>query len=209
MNPHSSQYHYAPPVSQMIIEGMQEIIGRPGVCAVFNLANLTSLSLPNRMEDFREDLSFDKISAIQTALEKIYGARSGRGMVLRSGRAAFKFLQQQSSNILGLALLEYRLLPTQTRIKKGLEAIAKLLSGPETGQIQVLEDSQAWIWHVEKCAWCWERNEQANICHFTVGMLEEYSFWASAGKIYCIEEIECQASGSPACLFRIDKKALD
>jgi predicted hydrocarbon binding protein len=209
MKSHTAQYQFASPISQMMIEGMQEMIGRSGLYAVFNLANLAHLSKNNQTVQLWRDLSFGEVTAIQSALEELYGPRSGRGMILRSGRAAYKFLQRQCGEDLGLTRLDYRLLPTPARIKKGMEAVAELLSGQNAEKIQVVEDEQSWFWRIERCAWCCDRNEEQKICQFYVGLLDEYATWAGGGKIFHVEEVECQASGSPNCLIRIDKQPFD
>jgi hypothetical protein len=43
------------------------------------------------------------------------------------------------------------------------------------------------------------------MCHFNVGMLQEFLTWAGGGKIYHVLETECIAQGGSACTIRIEK----
>ena len=76
-------------------------------------------------------------------------------------------------------------------------------------QVSVVENDQNWTWRSQHCPLCWQRTSTEPVCHFTVGMLQEFLAWASSGRVYSVNEIECQAAGADACLFQIDKKALD
>lgn len=149
------------------------------------------------------------VAALQQALEAVYGTRGGRGLALRAGRAGFKFLLRQYGAGVGLSELNFRLLPMQARLKTGLEVLAGLMSqlGDEVVQTEVQET--CWLWRVEQCPICWQRDAKEPICHFTVGLLQEFFAWGSGGKVYQVEETACQANGDPACLIRIDKRPLD
>jgi predicted hydrocarbon binding protein len=73
----------------------------------------------------------------------------------------------------------------------------------------VIEGNESsYLWRLSRCPFCWERNEKAPICHFTVGLLQEALFWGSGGKIYHVEETACLACGDPECLIIIDRVPL-
>jgi predicted hydrocarbon binding protein len=87
--------------------------------------------------------------------------------------------------------------------------MAETLSDLCSLQILVKEDSQAWYWQSDHCPWCWQRHMEECMCHFNVGMLQEYVSWAGGGKVYHVTETECIAKGGSACTIRIDKKPID
>jgi predicted hydrocarbon binding protein len=176
--------------------------------AVLNLANLSPESTIKSGEIMAR-MEYADIAAVTQALEKMYGPRGGRGIALRSGRAGFKYVLRQNGVGIGITDLNFRLLPVPARLKTGLDALAGLMSKIGDEQVQVVENDQNWTWRSQHCPLCWQRSSNEPVCHFTVGLLQEFLAWASSGRVFSVNEIECQATGAEACLFQIDKKALD
>jgi predicted hydrocarbon binding protein len=110
---------------------------------------------------------------------------------------------------MGIIDLNFRLLPVPVRLKTGLEALAELMGIIGDEQVTVDEDERSWLWRSEGCPLCWGRVSREPVCQFTVGLLQEFYTWASGGRVYSLSEVACQAAGAPACLIKIDKKALD
>jgi predicted hydrocarbon binding protein len=210
-------------MSQIMLEGVREIIGQAGVNAVLNTVAGTSAdtsgldrtSRPDPVLSRRDPLTatpmYNDMSNIQSALEKLYGPRGGRGITLRSGRAAFKYFLRHHGDRMGLSRLDYRLLPTHSRMKVGLQAMAAVFTEMYAGYVEVSEDPLTWYWQIRHCPWCLERQgaEGGGLCFFIVGMLQEFLSWSSGGKNYHVEESECSAAGGQACVIRIEKQPLD
>jgi predicted hydrocarbon binding protein len=196
-------------IGRGVLEGVQEIIGKAGVNAIFNLAHLSHLLPTNGIKKFDHNFSFEDLSAIQQALEELYGPRGGRGVALRSGRVFFKYFLRAMGDSMSMTTLDFRLLPTHQRVKSGLTSMASTLSDLCSMRIEVWEDSEAWHWQADQCPWCWKRHMDECMCHFNVGMLQEYMTWAGGGKIYHVLETECIARGGPACTIRIEKQPID
>jgi predicted hydrocarbon binding protein len=176
--------------------------------AVLNLANMTPEGFLKSGEIIRR-MEYTDIAAVTLALEKMYGPRGGRGIALRSGRASFKYILRQNGVAIGITDLNFRLLPVPARLKTGLDALAGLMARIGDEQVEVLESEQNWTWRSTHCPLCWQRSSKEPVCHFTVGILQEFLAWASSGRVFSVNEIECQAAGAEACLFHIVKKALD
>jgi predicted hydrocarbon binding protein len=115
-----------------------------------------------------------------------------------------KFSQQ-----MGLNNLDYRLLPTPSRIKLGLEALAKTVTDLCCEPFVATEDGEAWIWAACTCPVCRQRQSDRPVCYFIVGLLQEFVSSISGGKIYNIVETECLATGAESCAFRIYKQTLE
>lgn len=196
-------------VGRGFLEGVQEIIGRAGLNATFNLAHLNHLLPPAGFQKFDHNFTFADLSAIQLALEELYGPRGGRGVALRSGRVFFKYFLRSFGDQMQMTTLDYRLLPTHQRVTTGLRSMAAALCDQCSANFSVSEDDDAWYWQSDQCPWCFERTQQECMCHFSVGMLQEYVSWAGGGKIYHVIETECIARGGSACTIRIDKKPID
>jgi predicted hydrocarbon binding protein len=204
----NTSMHHTSQIGEILLLGVEEIISRSGMNAVLNLAHLT----PEGTLEFGEivrRMEYKDIAAVTQALESMYGPRGGRGIALRAGRASYKYILRQNGTVMGITDLNFRLLPVPARLKTGLDALALLMSKIGDEQVSVVETDQAWIWRSQRCPLCWQRSSKEAVCHFTVGLLQEFFAWASSGRVYSVTETECQAAGADACLFQIDKKALD
>ncbi len=202
--------HRSSRLGQIVLEGMEEIIGRSGVHAVLNTDLMARFyQQENEMGAQEEGLPARELSAIQSSLEEMYGKRGSRGVALRAGRASFKYVLRYYGASLGLTDLNYRLLPAPARLRTGLEALVKLFSDLEGGPVEVEQAETAWLWRSTACPFCWLRTTSEPACPFTVGLLQEFLSWNSGGKVYHVEETECRAQGKPACVFRIDIKPLE
>jgi hypothetical protein len=192
----------------MILDGIQEIIGRVGLYAILNLAHLNQW-IGETGEQETPDFSPRDFMAIRKALEDFYGPRGGRGVLLRSGRTAFNYMLRVYGEEIGLTRKEHQLLPLPVRIREGLDSLAIVLSAWGTHPAVIGEDAHYWYWELSDCPWCLPAKGAEHTCPFQVGFLQEYLQWASGGRIYHVLESTCRSSGQPACITRMDKVPLD
>ncbi len=196
-------------MGRILLEGVQEIIGQAGVYATFNTANLAHLLPSDAAARLESEFSPDEQRSLLLALVTLYGPRGGHGIAQRSGRASFKYFLRQYGDSMGLTALEYHLLPSVGRIKTGLEALSQVLMDTCGGTVELVDESQAWVWKYLECPWCVRRCEDGPSCHFAVGLLQEFLSWASGGRMYHVAETECTPGGAEACTIRIDKQPFD
>ena len=209
MNSDQSDTHCSNQMGQIYLRGMEEILGGPEMRMVLDLSRVMPLSDSTYSSDSETLFTLEQTSQIQNTIEQIYGPLSGRGIALRSGRASFHYELHEFGAQMGLTEISYRLQPTQIRLKAGLEMIARITNENTYQCIQVEEDHAAYRWIVENCPWCRNRHEDSPICHQTVGLLQEFLYWASSGKNYHVKEIECIAQGAQACVFLINKQPFE
>lgn len=197
-------------LSQIVLVGVEEITGRPGVRAALNAAELSNLYQSSNIGNPAVgEFPFNELSAIELALEEMYGKRGGRGIALRAGRAAFKYVLRSYGQSLGLIDLNYRLMPLPVRFRTGLDALAKLFSDLGSTPIAVVESGEGWFWRIERCPFCWQIKSKEPECAFLVGFLQEFFTWASGGKVYHVQEKECLAMGKTACVIRIELRPFE
>lgn len=152
--------------------------------------------------------SFESLRHVQEALEHAYGLRGGQGLTLRSGRNFFHHAVRRYGSSLGLTEDSLLFKAAGQRMAVALQAMAELFQRI-TGNPVVLEHDRAgYTWRVRQCPFCAGRHANAPICHFTIGLLQEASYWASGGKIYPVEEQRCLACGDPECLIAIAREPL-
>lgn len=200
-------YYYPQKMARIILLAMEEIIGHNGVTAVLNLADLSHMigvTPPNTSD---RTIPFEIVSKMQTALEKLYGPRGGRGVALRVGRATFKYGLKEFGPLLGVTDLAFRLMPQEERLRQGAESFAEIFNRFTDQVVRVEETPEVFFWHIDRCPLCWERHTDAPSCHLAVGLIQEALYWATGGKVFMIEEISCTAQGAPSCTIRIDKNS--
>ncbi len=202
-------FFYPNKIGRIILLAMEEIIGRNGVNAVLNQANLRHLINHYPADNLDREVDFDVVSRIQVALEELYGPRGGRGLALRSGRACLKYGLREFGALFGFTDLSFRLLPLDAKIQKGAQIFSDIFNKYSDQVVQVEEESERFLWKIDRCPVCWDRKTEAPVCHLAVGILQEGLYWVSGGKFYNVEEIECIAKGDVSCIIAIDKQALD
>jgi len=205
MDSHQPDYFYPNLMGRIILLALEEIVGRNGVNAVLNISSLPDFignyPSPNQNLEF----PFRSVSRLQGSLEEMYGPRGGRGIALRVGRACFQHGLREFGPLFGLTDLTFRMLPMQTKLKMGANAFADIFNKYSDQRVRLEDKDKQLYWHIERCPLCWERRVDSPACHMAVGVLQEALYWASAGKYFNVEEIQCIARGDPACTIVIDK----
>src|SRR5512140_3212299 len=173
-------YYYPNRMGRILFLSMEEILGRSGLNAVLNFANLSNYI--DNYPPYNQDpgFSFIDISRLQVALEQAYGPRSGRGLAQRIGRVTFKYSLREFGAELGLTDLAFRLLPLQAKLKTGTEALAGLFNKFTDQRVRLEWDEKHIHWQIERCPFCWERSagegpDRTNgpCCNQAVGFLQE------------------------------------
>lgn len=205
----SGPYHYSKPVGRMLLVGLEEIVGRAGLNAVLHTAKLTDLIRVEPQVDLSRDFSFAEVSGIQVALETLYGPHGGRGVALRAGRACFKYTLREFGAQLGLAAMDFRLLPLVDKLSTTVKRLAELFNRLSDQRIRVEDQTDSILWQIERCPFCWGRRTSEPVCQLAVGLLEEAAYWASGGKYFAVGESRCVAQGDEVCMITIRKQPVE
>lgn len=177
-----------PALCAVLEEGVREIVGPERTAQLFEQARQAAQpGFPAA-----GGLSHAEIGALQQTLESWYGPLSGRGLAVRIGRAGFRRAVRRWGGESGINRLEFRLLPTPRRMRAGLDTAAGWLRAEAGLAVQVDENETAWFWNVSGCC----------TPDLIVGMLQELTTWAGAGRTYRVVH-------QPPDGFNIPKKALD
>jgi hypothetical protein len=112
-----SGYYYPNRVARIYIEAMEEVMGRNGLNAVLRLAGLSHLIDNYPPANLAKEFEFADYSALNGALEEMYGPRGGRGLELRAGRAAFARGLQGLGALSGASDLAFKVLPLGAKLK--------------------------------------------------------------------------------------------
>jgi len=196
-------------MGRIFILSHEEILGKTGMNALLRIADLQGWIGKLPANNFEPGFSFTTCGKISEALEKMYGPTAGRGLALRTGHAAFKYGLREFSSLLGISDLSFRLLPLKIKIQHGLEALTSLYNQYSDQIIRLEKDDGSYLWHIDRCPYCWERASESPCCHHPVGIFQEAMRWISGGKYFHVEESQCIAAGDPSCTIRISRKPGD
>ena len=178
------------PLNRILVEGAQELLDKESLQSIFQGPSSTC-DLPQ-------------------ALEKRFGIRGGRGMAVRIGRFAFKYVLKYYGQSSGLLERSFRLLPASRRMSEGLNMLSQIFNQHFNEQIEVCEEGSYWLWRMHPKRHLGEAGSMDHVgCYLIVGLLQEFLSWAGGGRFHQVTEQECALTGGEACVFRLEKKPLD
>jgi bacteriochlorophyll 4-vinyl reductase len=204
-----SGYYYPNKAGRIFLLALEEVMGKNGVSAILNLAGLESWIDNYPADDLERGIDFADFSAINAALEELYGPRAGQGLARRAGWATFDRVLRNFGALAGVSDLAFKVLPLPTKIKIGLPAIAKVFSQISDQEVTVEIGDDAFTYTLHRCPVCWGRTAEKPVCYVTLGLLEEGMRWLSGGQDFNIQETKCIALGDDVCEFRIDKTPIE
>ena len=201
-----SGYFYANKFALIMLEALEDVVGKNGLNAVLNLANLSNLIDHYPPKNLAKEFDFADVSAINQAVGEMYGERGGRGLALRAGRATFDEELRSFGALAGTSDQEFQMLPVQAKLRVGLPALAKIFSAISDQLCTVEERDEFYVYTIHRCPVCWGRQSPDHpVCFSVVGLLEEGVKWISGGHEFQIHESDCLAMGAEACRFLIHK----
>ncbi len=201
--------YYSNKMSRLTIEALENVMGKNGVNAILNLANLKQLIDHYPADNLDRQFDFTDFSAINQALEEMYGPRGGRGLALRAGRAGFFGGLRNFGALAGVGDLAFKVLPLQAKLRIGLPAMAKIFSQTSDQWSTVEERDRDFLYTIHKCPCCWGRhNSDKPTCFMAVGVLKEGLKWVSGGNEFRVDEAHCISMGDLVCDFVVMKEPI-
>ena len=188
---------------------LEELVGDNNLQALLNLAHLDHLIEGYPPANLEKGFDFADFSALFLALDEMYGERGGRGLALRAGRLTFKASLSNFGALAGTGDLAFKGLPTNTKLKIGLSAMAKIFSEISDQRTSLKDRGEHFEYIVHRNPVCWgRRDEEKPVCYYQVSLLEEAMHLISGGREFRVDEAECQAMGALTCVFILQKEAI-
>ncbi len=206
--PEKSGLYYPNKIVYIYLVAMEEVMGKGGINAVLNLAKLPHWIDNYPPNNLAREIDFSDFSALNAAIEEMYGPRGGRGLALRAGRASFAQGLNDFGALIGVSELAFKVIPLGTKLKVGLRAMAETFSTFSDQKSRVREEEDRFIYTIETCPVCWGRTSDRPICFAATGVLQEGLRWVSGGKDFRVEQFHCHAMGHETCEFAIYKEPL-
>ncbi|MDD5467974.1 MAG: 4-vinyl reductase [Anaerolineales bacterium] len=204
-----SNCYYANKIALIAIKALEEVMGKNGLNAILNLAHLPHLIDNYPPDNLEREFDFADFSAINLALEEMYGRRGGRGLALRAGKATFNNALKNFGALAGVADVAFVVLPLRAKMRIGLPAMARIFT-QISGQLSTVKEyDNEFIYTIHRCPACWGRaNEDKPVCFIAAGLLQAALKWVSGGSEFRVVETRCIAMGDEGCAFVIPKTPL-
>ena len=200
-----SEYYYANKIVLITIKALEDVMGKNGLNAILNLAHLPHVIENYPPDNLDKEFNFADFSAINLALEEMYGPRGGRGLALRAGRAAFADALRNFGALAGAGDLAFKVLPLQAKMRIGIPAMARIFTQISDQHSTVEEQENEFVYTIHRCPVCWGRTADKPVCFVAVGLLQEGLKWVSGGNEFRVNESKCVAVGNNVCEFIIQK----
>ena len=201
-----SGYYYANKIVLITLNALEDIMGKNGINAILNLAHLPHLIDHYPPDNLAKEFDFADFTAINMALEEMYGPRGGRGLELRAGRAAFAESLRNFGALAGAGDLAFRVLPMHTKLRIGIPAMARIFSQISDQYSTVEEFETEYRYTMHRCPQCWSRKGlDKPVCFMGAGLLQEGLKWVSGGSEFRVNESQCMAMGDSVCIYTIQK----
>jgi hypothetical protein len=146
-----SEYYYANKIVLISMKALEEVMGKNGLNAILNLAHLPHLIDNYPPDNLEREFNFADFSALNLALEEMYGPRGGRGLALRAGRAAFADSLRNFGALAGAGDLAFKVLPLNAKMRLGIPAMARIFSQISDQHSTVEERENEYIYTIHRC----------------------------------------------------------
>ena len=193
----------------ILFNALEEIMGRNGLNAILNMAGLSQF-IDNPPPDLMDKgFDFAYISALNRALEEMYGPRGGRGLQLRLGRVLFAQGLSNFGALVGASDLAFKVLPLDAKLRFGLPAVAKVFDSL-SDQTSYVKDAAPdhFMYTIDRCSMCWGRTVDRPGGFIAAGIIEESLRWLSGGRTFRVDQLTCMGMGHDNCGFAVYKEPI-
>jgi len=201
-----SGFYYPNKAARITLESLESVMGKNGLNAIMNLAHLPHLIDNYPPNNLDRQFDFADFTAVNWALEEMYGPRGGRGLALRAGRATFTEVLRNFGALAGVGDLAFKVLPLQAKLRIGVPAMARIFSQISDQHSTVVEHESEFIYTIHRCPQCWGRTGlDKPVCFMGIGLLQEGLKWLSGGNEFRLNESKCMSMGDTICEYIIQK----
>jgi len=208
MPPEKSGFSYPNIFALIILMAMEEIMGKNGLNAILHLAGLEESIGSYPPDNLEKQFDFAYLTALNVALEEMYGPRGGRGLALRAGRATFAEGLKGFGALAGVGDLAFKVLPMPAKLKIGLPAMANILTQFSDQISNVTEENDKFVYTLARCPMCWKRTADRPVCYLGQGLLQEGLRWVSGGHEFKVDMATCIAKGDDIVRYVIFKEPI-
>jgi hypothetical protein len=200
-----SGLYYPNKIARIAILALEDVMGKNGLNAILNLANLPQLMDNYPPDNLERGFDFADFSSINAALEELYGPRGGRGLALRAGRATFNEGLRNFGALAGVGDLAFRVLPLPAKLRIGVPAMARIFTQTSDQRSTATEYDDHFLYTIHKCPVCWGRTSDKPACFIATGLLMAGLKWVSGGLEFRVYQTTAHSCNDEVCDFIIMK----
>jgi predicted hydrocarbon binding protein len=191
--------------ARITLQSIEAELGSKGLSDLLVAAHLSQFVGNYPPPSLEPGFDFADLSALNLALDEVYGARGGRGLALRIGRSVVTHALDGFS--LGGIEASLSLLPSGRKLRTSLNILARAARTLAELECRVKEETGELHFSISPNPFCWGRAaEERPGCFMLAGVLEEVAHRSSHGREFRVNEAECMATGGRECRFIIEKK---
>ena len=192
---------------RIILETTEEIVGKNGVDALLNLADLKEYIGNYPPDDMKKEFSFEDVGKLQKAYWDMYGERGARAFAIRSGTKTLNDGIERFGKVATAARAALKIGSIDRRISVGLDFFAKFFNTVSDQKVSVDEDDKNWYWRIQTCPMCAGREADKPVCHLAVGVLHgAIENFVDKNARFRITPVQCQAAGASEGVIEIEKQ---
>jgi predicted hydrocarbon binding protein len=203
-----SGLYYPNRFARLFLLAMEDVMGKRGLNNILSMAGLEAYMDNPPPDTLARQFDFAYMAALNQALETNYGARGGRGIALRIGRATFSMGLKSFGALAGMATPAFQALPLEKRTQIGVQALAAVFTNFTDQTTTVEEEDAIYNVIVDISPMAWGRTAERPVCHALTGIIQESLRWSSHSYEFHVQETTCRATGSQNCIFRINKNPI-
>ena len=209
-NHHSEEQLYYPnKMGNIMLRALKETLGREQMELAMREGGLEAYINEFPPNNLKKEYPFYAVRGVTAGLENVFGVEKGREKAAELGHLAFVRGIIDFDPMLGIIDMPRRLMPLGMKIRLGMDIFAVVFNRFSDQRVQISEDRDHYLWIINRCPVCWERQTTAPACDLAVGFLEEALGWVSNGRHFEVQEISCIAAGDETCTISITKQPLD
>ncbi len=203
-----SGLYYPNRFARLLMLAMEDVMGQHGLNTILSMAGLDIYIDHPPPQNMARQFDFAYLAALSQSLEDVYGARGGRGIALRIGRATFSRGMKNFGVMAGMAHPAFQSLPLEERTLLCVRALAAVFTQFSDQESNIEYGEGYYLFNVESSPFAWGRTAERPVCHALGGMIQESLRWASQGYEFHVYEITCRAAGGDACVFKVNHKPI-
>lgn len=203
-----SGLYYPNRFARLFLLAMEDVMGMHGLNTILSMAGLDTYIDNPPPDNLARQFDFAYLSSLSQALEDVYGARGGRGIALKIGRATFSRGIKNFGMMAGMADPTFQALAMDKRTRLGLDALAAVFAKFSDQQSRVEARDDHYVFIAEVCPFSWGRVTDRPVCHALAGIIQESLRWATHGFEFHVHEIACRATGNEHDIFKVHKNPI-
>ncbi len=151
------------------------------------------------------DGASDHFLSFESNMELTTEPQCLKGLVLEAGRIAFDNLLKDAGEEIGIQSTSFRMLPTRSRLEKGLRLMAEWFQTCWNWQCSVEEAEDHWTWIFNPGSENLDQKANEARIDFLQGLIQGFLTWAGGGKYYSVVQLKEKET----CSYKIKKTPLD